>query len=223
MARACPNCNNQVEAGANFCPNCGQDMNVVVPQDQRIPTEDTGAPPPPPAPRGQGTRRGRRGRGLQIAGIGCGGLIGLFFLLAIVGALIGDRDSSTVQKEEPPPKEKKEEKTPEKKEEEEKGGAVELSGNGEQVTEPFNLSGGLATFRSSYQNQSQSSRLFHITLIDSNGNNLPGGLVANDFVPEGGTAQPSKGVLVSAGEHRLNVRVFGRYPSEGPWTVTIEQ
>src|SRR5215203_1307824 len=47
MARACPNCNNQVEAGANFCPACGQDMNVVAPQDQRIPTEEADVPPPP--------------------------------------------------------------------------------------------------------------------------------------------------------------------------------
>jgi hypothetical protein len=84
-------------------------MNVLVPQDQRIPTEDTGVPPPP---QGQGTRRGR---GVRIAFFGCGGLIGLFLLLVIAVALSDDQDTTTAQKEEPA-KEKKEEKKEKRKE-----------------------------------------------------------------------------------------------------------
>jgi len=94
---------------------------------------------------------------------------------------------------------------------------IELSGTGDQVTEPFSLRSGLATFRSSYQNQSQFSSSFIVELIDSNGRNVPGGLVANQVVQSGGTAEPSRGVRVGAGEHRLNVT------AEGPWTITIEQ
>ena len=43
----CPNCGRAVQSGMKFCPNCGQDQAVVVPQDQRIPTEDVPVPPPP--------------------------------------------------------------------------------------------------------------------------------------------------------------------------------
>src|SRR5215217_8971204 len=43
----CPNCGRAVQSRMKFCPNCGQDQAVVVPQDQRIPTEDVPVPPPP--------------------------------------------------------------------------------------------------------------------------------------------------------------------------------
>lgn len=42
----CPNCGRAVQSGMKFCPNCGQDQSVVVPQDQRIPTEHVPVPPP---------------------------------------------------------------------------------------------------------------------------------------------------------------------------------
>ena len=145
---------------------------------------------------------------MRFAFIGCGALIGLFLLLVIAVALSDDQDTTTGQKEEPKKEEKKEEK---------KSGLVEFSGSGDQVTEAFGLSGGLATFRSSYQNQSQSSSLFQVRLIDRSGREIPVGLIANEAVRAGGTAQPSKGVRVNAGEYRLNVQ------ADGPWTVTIEQ
>jgi hypothetical protein len=132
----------------------------------------------------------------------------LFLLLVIAVALSDDQDTTTGQKEEPKKEEKKEEK---------KSGLVELSGSGDQVTEAFGLNGGLATFRSSYQNQSQVSSLFQMQLTDRSGRDVPGGRVANEVVQVGGTAQPSKGVRVNAGEYRLNVQ------ADGPWTVTIEQ
>ena len=144
---------------------------------------------------------------MRFVFIGCGALIGLFLLLVIAVALSDDQDTTTGQKEEPA-KEKKEE---------EKSKLIELSGSGDQVTESFDLSGGLATFRSSYQNQSQSSSLFQVRLIDRSGREIPVGLIANEAVRAGGTAQPSKGERVNAGEYRLNVQ------ADGPWTVIIEQ
>jgi hypothetical protein len=144
--------------------------------------------------------------------IGFGGLIGLFLLLVIAVALSDDQDTTAGQNEELKEEEKKEEKKEEKQ-----SGLVELSGSGDQVTEAFGLSGGLATFRSSYQNQSPSSSLFQVRLIDRSGREMPVGLIANEAVRAGGTAQPSKGLRVNAGEYRLNVQ------ADGPWTVTIEQ
>jgi hypothetical protein len=46
----CPNCAREIEGGTKFCPECGQDLAVVVPQGQRIPTEDVPVPPPPSGP-----------------------------------------------------------------------------------------------------------------------------------------------------------------------------
>src|SRR5215213_3444050 len=46
----CPNCGRGVQGGMKFCPNCGQDQAVLVPQDQRIPTDDVRVPPPPSEP-----------------------------------------------------------------------------------------------------------------------------------------------------------------------------
>lgn len=79
---ACPNCGRQVGAAARFCANCGQDMSVSVPQDQRIQTENVNVPPPP-----QSTR-GRFGCG-RILLLGCGGLIALVVLMGIIGAVVG--------------------------------------------------------------------------------------------------------------------------------------
>ena len=146
------------------------------------------------------------------------GAVGLVFAGFVFGFAVAeitryDWKTNVSQQEEA---KKGEAKAPEKKEEK-KGEPVEVSGDGNQVTEPFNLSGGLATFKTSYQNQRQLSSLFQIKLIDRDGNFVPGGLVANEIVQEGDTVQPSKGVRVSAGEHWLNVQ------ADGPWTVTIEQ
>ena len=43
----CQNCGADVSATAKFCSECGQDLLVSVPQDQRQPTEDAAVPPPP--------------------------------------------------------------------------------------------------------------------------------------------------------------------------------
>jgi hypothetical protein len=43
----CPNCGHEIQGGAKFCSNGGQDLHVSVPQDQRIRTENVPVPPPP--------------------------------------------------------------------------------------------------------------------------------------------------------------------------------
>lgn len=43
----CRNCGHDMGFGANFCPECGQDQNVSVPQGQRIETEQIPVPPLP--------------------------------------------------------------------------------------------------------------------------------------------------------------------------------
>src|SRR5215216_5436295 len=53
----CPNCGREIQGGMRFCPNCGQDQSVVVPQDQRISTEDVPVPPPSGSSRGGGRRK----------------------------------------------------------------------------------------------------------------------------------------------------------------------
>ncbi len=90
MAEHCPNCGHEVEAGARFCRNCGQDLHVSVPQDERIPTESVNVPPPPPQSTG---RRFGFGRMLLL---GCGGLLALLVLVVVIAvALVGGNNSST--------------------------------------------------------------------------------------------------------------------------------
>jgi hypothetical protein len=107
-------------------------------------------------------------------------------------------------------KEEKEGEEPEK-EEEKQNAPIELSGTDDQVTEPFNLRSGLATFRVSYQSESISGigSISHIGvwLIDAQGANVE--LLANEVVPVGQTWEGSKGVRARSGEYRLNVEAEG--------------
>jgi hypothetical protein len=210
-----PQLQQQVEIGANFCPNCGQDMNVVVPQDQRIPTEDAGVPPPP-APPEPGPRRGGA---FRVIGIGCGGLIGLFILLAIIGSLIDDQDTSTVQKDEPA-KEKKEEKPQdqekkeEKKEEAAKQEPLQFSGSGPD-TITGTLTQGVHTFTYTYQNEGRFSDNFVIRVLDSQGRQVD--LAANAVVEPATPARGAKGVRIPrTGEYVVNVEA-----DQGSWTLEI--
>jgi hypothetical protein len=43
----CPNCGHELQGGMKFCPECGQDLAVAVPKNQRIPTEEVPLPPLP--------------------------------------------------------------------------------------------------------------------------------------------------------------------------------
>ena len=124
----------------------------------------------------------------------------------------------STQKTNTTPKEEKKVEEPER-EEEKQSEPIQLSGTSDQVTEPFDLRSGLATFRVSYESQTISGvgSISHISvwLIDAQGANVE--LLANEIVPVGQTWEGSKGVRARSGEYRLNVE------AEGPWTVTIEQ
>src|SRR5215211_6111577 len=88
----CPNCGRDVQSGMRFCPNCGQDQSVVVPQDQRIPTEDVPVPPPPSgSPRGGGRRK------WVIGLLGCGGLVALLLVALLVVAIVSRPTNQTAQ------------------------------------------------------------------------------------------------------------------------------
>src|SRR5215203_6354662 len=108
----CPNCGRDIQSGMRFCPNCGQDQSVVVPQDQRIPTEDVPVPPPPSgSPRGGGRRK------WVIGLLGCGGLVALLLVALLVVAIVSGPTNQTAQsggggQENGTEEEEKEEKKP---------------------------------------------------------------------------------------------------------------
>ena len=100
-----------------FCPGCGQDLSVVVPQDHRIPPEDVlaqeevsqDAPAPPPLfntirqAEGGAPRQEASGplsgipRKWQVAGLlGCGGM-GLLLLALVVVGIVSSASNNTVQ------------------------------------------------------------------------------------------------------------------------------
>jgi hypothetical protein len=89
----CPNCVRERQGGMRFCPNCGQDQSVVVPQDQRISTEDVPVPPPPKkgSPRGGGRRK------LIIGLLGLGGLVALLLVALLVVAVVSGSTNQTAQ------------------------------------------------------------------------------------------------------------------------------
>jgi len=94
-----------------FCPNCGQDQSVVVPQDHRIPTEDVPVPPPPSgSPHGGGRRK------WVIGLLGCGGLVALLLVALLVVAVVSGPTNQTAQSggdgQESGGEEEKEEKKP---------------------------------------------------------------------------------------------------------------
>lgn len=112
----CHNCGEEIQGGMKFCPHCGQDQAVVVPQDQRISPEDVptqeeasrGADIPPPLFNtgqggGGGPQPGSPGplgsipRKVRIAGLlGCGG-VGLLLLALIVVGIVSSASNNTAQ------------------------------------------------------------------------------------------------------------------------------
>jgi hypothetical protein len=114
--RHCHNCGEAIQGGMKFCPHCGQDQSVVVPQDQRIspenvpPPEDAsqGASTPPPllnTGRGAGGTPPQGGLGplssipkkWRIAGLlGCGG-VGLLLLALLVVGIVSSASNNTAQ------------------------------------------------------------------------------------------------------------------------------
>src|SRR4051812_39597672 len=90
----CHNCGHEIRAGSKFCPECGQDQSVVVPQDQRIPTENVPVPPLPADSRQGSTSRSRN---LVIGLVGCGGLLGLLIVALVVVAIVSGPQSETAQ------------------------------------------------------------------------------------------------------------------------------
>jgi Domain of unknown function (DUF4352)/zinc-ribbon domain len=95
----CPNCGRDVQGGMKFCPNCGQDQAVLVPQDQRIPTDDVPVPPPPRPPPSDLPRGGPRRRKWVIGLLGCGGLVGLLLVALLVVAAVSGPANQTAQSE----------------------------------------------------------------------------------------------------------------------------
>jgi len=85
-----------------FCPHCGQDQTVIVPQDQRISTEDVPVPTPPSSRPLFGTQQvdSQQGSGMskkwRIGLLGCGGL-GLLLLALIVVAIVSGSSDETAQ------------------------------------------------------------------------------------------------------------------------------
>ena len=134
----CPNCGQGIQGGMKFCPNCGQDLSVVVPKDQRIPTEDIPVPPPPSGDKGGG---GHDRRLLIIVVVIVVVLIILGLLIAVIGNGAGEntptssqQESSVEESEEPADKKEdasKGEAKEEKKSKESKGSTAQI---GETVT-----------------------------------------------------------------------------------------
>lgn len=88
---------------------------------------------------------------------------------------------------------------------------INLSGNGQQATDPFQLQDGLAIFKMTHQGD----RNFSGTLLDSNGQRAGGfdSLLVNAIGPFNG----SKAVQTTAGQYLIDLK------AGGPWTITVEQ
>ena len=86
---------------------------------------------------------------------------------------------------------------------------IELSGNGDIVTDTFDLESGLAIFRMSYQGE----RNFIVKLLGEPGPSANGVVLVNAI----GSFQGSEASQTHAGPHVLDVQ------ASGPWTITIEQ
>ena len=86
---------------------------------------------------------------------------------------------------------------------------INLSGNGQTATNPFELESGLAIFKMTHQGQ----RNFIVGLIDSTGKDVSP-LVANSIGP----SEVSKAENIPRkDDHLLNVN------AGGPWTIKVEQ
>ena len=215
----CQNCVADVSATAKFCSECGQDLLVSVPQDQRQPTEDVALPPPPqpedvqevpsPPPPQQG--RSTVWTGVKLGLGACVVLpalliIGLVFLVALFGREDDTTNSSPPANQGQAESKKQEEKKAEPVEEPE---PINLSGFGQQATAPFELESGLAVFRMTHQGGEN----FIVDLLDQSGSPVDIGGLANEIGPFEG----SYAVQTRAGPHVLDVQ------ASGPWTITIDQ
>src|SRR5215210_3268227 len=153
----CQNCGADVSATAKFCSECGQDLLVSVPQDQRQPTEDVAVPPPPqpedvdlaPPPQPGDVQEvpsppPQQGRSTVWTGVklGLGAcvvlpallIIGLVFLVALFGREDDTTNSSPPANQGQAESKKQEEKKAEPVEEPD---PINLSGFGQQATAPF--------------------------------------------------------------------------------------
>ncbi len=195
-----------MSATSKFCSECGQDQSVSVPQDQRIQTEDVPVPPPPPDSSYQPVQTKW---GWPVAAV-----IILIVILAFVGAGQDETKPSSSSSGTQDKAERKEQ-AESKKQEEKKAAPVEepdpinLSGVGQQATDPFELESGLAVFRMTHQGGEN----FIVDLLDQSGSLVDIGGLANKIGPFEG----SYAVQTQAGSHVLDVQ------ASGPWTITIDQ
>lgn len=109
--RHCQHCGSNLPENARFCLECGQAQGVPIPPEQaRISTPSASVPPPPAT-----AQPPTRGQLSGCIGIGCGGLVVLFLLAGIVGAIGGDaEDDQASVSEETTAEEVKAEKTRER-------------------------------------------------------------------------------------------------------------
>ena len=190
---------------------------MVVPQDQRIPTEDTDVPPPPsssPPPTASSlppspppTTPQRQGGWRRTAGI----VVLIILVLGVIALAVG-----RISANDPTEEAKKAAEPPAKKEEEPKlSEPLRFEGRGDDVV-TGNLSAGLHTFRYSYTFEGQFSTNFSIELLDPEGRQVS--LIANDVVQEGSSTQGAKAARVpSDGRYTLNIAA-----QEGPWSLEVE-
>ncbi len=97
----CHNCGGELQRGMKFCPHCGQDLAVIVPQEERIPTEDVPVPPASSGPLFESQHiDSQQGSGMskkwRIGLLGCGGL-GLLLLALMVVAIVSGSSNETAQ------------------------------------------------------------------------------------------------------------------------------
>lgn len=159
-------------------------------------------------------------RWLKIAGIGCGGLF-VLFVVFFVGVMVGtagsgDSPASGSDDSQSAPSLQEQqgdnEQTPEASPDlattaEEEQEALTLSGTGSQVTEPIELSEGLALFEVVYQGEGY----YSVWLLDEEGEEID--LIANGV----DSAEASQGIRIpQSGTYRLNVE------SEGSWTIQVQ-
>jgi hypothetical protein len=125
----CPNCGNETKGGMKFCPECGQDLAVAVPKDQRIPTEEVPLPPPPasgdqggdkgasvpPPPGDQGGGGGDRGGLLTKVLVGLVALIIILVLLLAIARPPSENETSQAGDDTPTEKQKASNKASNKK------------------------------------------------------------------------------------------------------------
>ncbi|MDP9456699.1 MAG: zinc ribbon domain-containing protein [Actinomycetota bacterium] len=218
----CRNCGHNLGSGANFCPECGQDQSIVVPQDRRIPTEKVPVPPLPAASSRGGARASQSKRRVGLGAF----LVAILLGLVVLGLAFGGGGEEQQTADAPPdprpgdalrqtpildpddeepvdvpaaPPEPAPEPEPE---------PITLSGVGPQATETFRLEDGLVVARMSHQGSSN----FIVQPIDEAGASA-GVTLANQI----GTFEGSAATSATAGNYLLNV------DADGPWTITLEQ